>query len=96
MNFLKVSQTNVFELPGHARLLRIDFSISKDDPGALKVHFSAISENLKLELKPFENDDFAPSNSKFSLLLLYFYFLFLHFLCYFASSDSPPAQRSDS
>ena len=65
---MKVSQTNVFDIPDDSRLLRIDFLITNLDFGAQKVNLLTFSQNLKFEPELFENDDFAPSNSKFSLL----------------------------
>ena len=45
LKFFKVAKSDIFEIPDHARLLRIDFLIPKLDFGALKVDFSAFSEN---------------------------------------------------
>ena len=45
LKFFKVAKSDILEIPDHARLLRIDFLIPKLDFGALKVDFSAFSEN---------------------------------------------------
>ena len=45
LKFVKVARSDVFELPDHPRLLRIDFSILKVDSGAQKVHLLRFSQN---------------------------------------------------
>ena len=68
--FLKVARSDIFEFLDHLRQLRNAFSLPKLDFRAQKIDFSAFAENRELEPKTFANDDFAPSNSKFSLLML--------------------------
>ena len=70
MIFLKVARNDIFEFPDHLRQLRNEISLLKLDFRAQKIDFSAFAENRELEPKTFANDDFAPSNSKFSLLSL--------------------------
>ena len=66
--FSKVTRSDVFEFPDHLWLLRDENLISKVGFRPQKDEIFDIFKNRDFGPKPFWNDDFAPSNSKFSLL----------------------------
>ena len=66
--FSKVTRSNVFEFPDHLWLLRHENLISKNGFRPQKDEIFDFFKNRDFGPKPFWNDDFAPSNSKFSLL----------------------------
>ena len=66
--FLKVTRNGIFEFPDHLwgfkdqnLMLKLDFGPQEDE-------IFDFFKNADFRPKPFWNDDFAPSNSKFSLL----------------------------
>ena len=66
--FSKVTRSDVFEFPDHLWPLRDENLISKVGFRPQKGEIFDIFKNRDFRPKPFWNDDFAPSNSKFSLL----------------------------
>ena len=66
--FLKLIRSGIFEFPDHLWLLRNANLISKNGFRPQKDEIFDIFKNRDFGPKPFWNDDFAPSNSKFSLL----------------------------
>ena len=70
--FSKVTRSGIFEFPDHLWLLRNENLISKVGFRPKKDEIFDIFKNRHFGPKPFWNDDFAPSNSKFYLLYLNF------------------------
>ena len=68
--FSKVTRSGIFEFPDHLWLLRDENLMSKVGFRPQKDEIFDIFKNRDFGPKPFWNDDFAPSNSKFSLLRL--------------------------
>ena len=66
--FSKVTRSDVFDFPDHLWGFRNVNLISKVDFRPQKDEIFDFFKNRDFRPKPFWNDDFAPSNSKFSLL----------------------------